>query len=483
MRTRVVLLLVLAVALAFRIFCFGGVRYIDHIFLARHAWDLSRGEFQPRLEHISARVAFFGPMALLQKTVGLKEWTMAAVPLVASCGMLLLAYFTGRRLGGPRAGMTCLLVLAFLPLDVILATQPFPDATCATLAAAGGVIFLLYPKSPGALLGGGILVGLGYLMKESAAFVLVWPIAMALRMRSLRGLLTPIAGFAIVWVAECTMWWVWTGDPLWRSHAARRQLEFWDYYFPTPSFVVDRLTFAFPKLMWTPLASDSIYFGLFFWLAVGAFWMLRREAMGRQLLLWTALVAAAILVAPLGLRPYRPALLAFARHLYPIVVPCTLAIGWAIARLTRTWRRWLPLGLYLASSTVASLWIHSFQRSRTDGPRDAFREVQARSPEHVYTEKLGVLLLEYWAGFQKAPEVLAHEYLTPEQFKPGLLIDNPQWADSGSVRPKWKGHEPPEWRVLWERPYRRRVTPIEWIRGIDPGPAIVRIIQIPSPPR
>jgi hypothetical protein len=115
-----------------------------------YANDLAHGTLQfPRVgdygppngpQNGLARPGLYGPVAILVKTFGLSELTIAVYPLLASVVTLLLAYALARSLYGPLAGLLGIGLLAILPYDVQQASILQPDPIAAFWANVGVVL-------------------------------------------------------------------------------------------------------------------------------------------------------------------------------------------------------------------------------------------------------------------------------------------------------------------------------------------------------
>ncbi|HJZ62142.1 MAG TPA: glycosyltransferase family 39 protein [Miltoncostaeaceae bacterium] len=160
------LVAVIAVAVAFRAWAFGGVSFAlgsDESRYVAVAQNLASGHMpHGAAEWFGTRLVLIWPVAGLFRWIGASDYTASAWPAVGSLLSVGAAYLLGRDLGSRRVGLVAAGLVAVAPLEVLLGTRLRPDAimpglvglsvwlalragralderTCALLAAAAGL--------------------------------------------------------------------------------------------------------------------------------------------------------------------------------------------------------------------------------------------------------------------------------------------------------------------------------------------------------
>ena len=195
------LTVVLAGALALRLWAFGGVSFAHNSDDGRYAEvarNLSTGHLpEGEAEWFGYRITFLWPVALLFRLAGASDYTAVAWPLVGSLLAVLAAGLVARELGGRWAGLIAAALVATAPLEVILGTRLRPDALmpafvalavwCALRAGRSRARGAAWAAAAGALLGA------GWFVRESI-LVMAPVVALAGRHAGRRGLAGGVAG-------------------------------------------------------------------------------------------------------------------------------------------------------------------------------------------------------------------------------------------------------------------------------------------------
>lgn len=99
---------------------------------------------------------------------------------------------------------------------------------------------------------------------------------------------------------------------------------------PTTGSIVRRLLIDIPNMLLNPLHPPAPPFGLYFPLAAGAIWLVRRERSSRPALILGASLFVCFLLVPARIWPYVPGVILH-RHLQPLLIPAVLLMGMALA--------------------------------------------------------------------------------------------------------------------------------------------------------
>ena len=118
----------------------------DRLYI-QHAFELSQGRLIPDTSsHWQARLGMLLPLAGLMRTWGASLGVIAAIPLVWTLVSVVLGYVAGQAFyRDERVALLAALLISVFPLDVIFATQYFPDMA---LAALTGIAFLGFYMRP-----------------------------------------------------------------------------------------------------------------------------------------------------------------------------------------------------------------------------------------------------------------------------------------------------------------------------------------------
>lgn len=185
-------------------------------------------------------------IALLLK-LGADIQLVAASFLVFHQLLNVAVFFIGRWIGGNSVGLLAAYLLGTAPLTVYFSTMILPDAMLSVLMLVAIALFqLAYTRSQSGamrvvtLAASGLLIGLGYLTKESALILLpfcavAWLIAEFRNLRPaalwaqrhdavLRGVAF-VAGFAAVFGIEFAFYWYMSGEPVFRLGWAVTELD------------------------------------------------------------------------------------------------------------------------------------------------------------------------------------------------------------------------------------------------------------------
>jgi hypothetical protein len=141
-----ILLSLLFLCLAVRLFNFVGIGTNDDVYYIQNAQILASGN-SPYTCQIGFRSGMVAPLALLVRVFGLNEKAFTAYPLICSLIACALIYLTAVRLWGmPTAIFASLLWIAY-PLQIVFDTQLSPSNQQATCVAASLFFYSLVIKS------------------------------------------------------------------------------------------------------------------------------------------------------------------------------------------------------------------------------------------------------------------------------------------------------------------------------------------------
>jgi hypothetical protein len=216
----VILLFLIMLCLAVRLYNFVGIGTNDDVYYIQNAQILASGN-SPYTCQIGFRSGMVAPLALAYKIFGLNEKAFAAYPLICSLITCALIYLTAVRLWGTPAAIFASLLWIAYPLQIVFDTQLSPSDQHATCVAASLFFYSLVAKPVSSskwgslvfLMLSGVFLGFAWLVNEIfVTFVLIiLPFVIIVRPK-IRHLLWITAGFALVFCSELLFIKITTGS-------------------------------------------------------------------------------------------------------------------------------------------------------------------------------------------------------------------------------------------------------------------------------
>lgn len=254
------------VAAVLSLVCMTGLIGSDDLDYSRYARAIVDGTYAEtlaigQLRHLGLRFALILPLAAIYWIFGVSEWTSMILPLVASTLSVLLLVEIGRRMFGLWAGVLAGLLYATFPLRMALSTVLAPEliAECYVLL---GVLAYLRARDRGGLLWlvSGLLMGTGYLAKESVLFIGGAFLLYALWERRWVGSGLFAAGVAMIGAAEHAYYALVWGDVMFRSASTQiYTLPATADFFAVKSQALYRAFRKYPYMMLVPHAKFGLH--------------------------------------------------------------------------------------------------------------------------------------------------------------------------------------------------------------------------------
>ncbi|HEX3445662.1 MAG TPA: glycosyltransferase family 39 protein [Chthoniobacterales bacterium] len=269
-----------------RLACTTGLIGSDDLAYSRYAQLIAHHQYHPESIHYALRYGLTIPVAVLYGLLGVHEWTTFLLPLIASTASVPVLMIIGARLVGPRAGLLAGVLLASFPVSLFYATILVPEPVAGLYVL---LALLLYTETerrahPEAFaLVAGLTLGISYVTKESAAFVVIAVVLDALLRKKWTVALGVSAGALAIVAAEYTYYLVATGDLLYRFHAMKMH-EQSAMVLAVNQNLGYRLLKSYPRLMLLPNLSFGLHSTFTLVLLLGLFkWRPSRTPL---LLLW-----------------------------------------------------------------------------------------------------------------------------------------------------------------------------------------------------
>ena len=345
-----------AVSLFVRLLAYTGLVASDDLVYSYFAEQIADGTYRLVPHHFAIRYGVLLPLAALYRLFGVHEWTTVILPLAASVLAPPLAALLALRISGPGAAWIVGLLLACFPVEVRYASLLVPEPIMETVLLFVALLYLIAVERRSPLLAflAGVGFGCAYLVKETAAFVVMGFCLFAVLRKEWR-VAGPLAlGAALVAAAEIGWYWSQVGDPLFRSQA----LEFHNRTsgaVEANRYLSYRLWKAYPRMMLVP----NLDFGLHSLVALtlGAIAVLRdRSARVLWLSLWAALPFlflnfGSTRISTYWVMPVSPRYISF------VYVPLFLLAGPLLSAWTKRgrWKQGL-VTLLVSGTCAAGLW-------------------------------------------------------------------------------------------------------------------------------
>jgi 4-amino-4-deoxy-L-arabinose transferase-like glycosyltransferase len=270
-----------------RLACTTGLIGSDDLAYAHFARLIANFQYAPESIHYALRYGLTIPQGIIYRLAGVHEWTTFVLPLFASTASIPLLMIVGARLAGPRAALLAGILLASFTVSLRYATILVPEPVAGFYILLAVLLYLESDNRRPLVLGAcaGLILGLAYLTKESAAFVGLAVFLDAALRRKWAAACGMAAGALAIVAIEHAYYLAATGDLFYRMHAmkiheqsamvlgANRNLSY-------------RLFKSYPRMMLFPSRDFGVHsiFAAFATLSL----FLWRPARGQLLLLWTA---------------------------------------------------------------------------------------------------------------------------------------------------------------------------------------------------
>jgi 4-amino-4-deoxy-L-arabinose transferase-like glycosyltransferase len=355
-------LAVLFVAAALvRMSCYTGLIGSDDLWYVRYAERIASGEFPHQTNQFAGRSGLTLAEAAVFRVFGVSDGTIVLVPLLAASASVPLVAAIGASLFGPLAGSIAALLLLTSPIHVRFSTILVPEPLMEFWILVGVWCYLAAVRRESRALGAaaGIAVGVAYLTKEPAAFV-VPALALAAWSGGRRWLaVTVAAGALAIAGAETVTYAVVLHAPLHRIEGAGVGVPVVrDVNLPPTvtrrDWVTKRLLFVYPRRMLVPTLDFGLHYLAAIIFTALAVLLLRRER--TFLLLWAAIPWLFLNFGSPSFTHYRP-LWASERYISQTLVPLFLLTAAVfVAPAASRYRRARTFGLFvLAAAAVVGL--------------------------------------------------------------------------------------------------------------------------------
>jgi hypothetical protein len=343
------------------------------------ARDMADGTYSPTGSPAAHRVLMIAPVAACYRVFGFNEWSGSIFIILCGVGLVAAGQAAATRLFDLRTGVLAGLLLATNPLVVLLSVPIMGDVPVACVCAVAFWWTVRYRQAGARLdvFAAGLVLGLGYWIKESAGFMAVFVALWLSARRDVRGLAAFGAAAALPVVVGAALLAAHTGE--WFGPARILKEDTLRYF--GHELGLYRWTVQYPMIVLVPTSFFFLELGPLMW----AFLLgLRRN--GKFLGAAVGVMSALVIWFPMSLDPPVPAFAANARYLMIALAPvATGAAAW-LARLPPRTRPAL-CAMIVGSAILMEIGSADFKARHFDIVRETIRIVERASPRVAYADE------------------------------------------------------------------------------------------------
>jgi len=364
---------ILLLGLALRLWNFQGLHLSDDLDYALRAWRLlHHGDLiydYDEGDEGNVRIGTFAPVALTYRLFGINHFGLVAYPLAVSLLSIVIVYRLGRNLFGVAAGLTAATLLACYPLDVALASCLLPDVLLSGFSCLAFFMLLTadcgneQSDAPrlsakwrylvcGIVLGWCTLVNMSsFVLFLFAAIYFFWSLPGMLRKTdgslewrrlgriAISRYVLVVLGFILVAGLEEALYFRKTGKFFFKYRATYEHFNApSDVFCKDPWYYPGLMFFVRPGYTFHPPTVDEYSYGYYFLAAVPAIvfaWMARVRRF-HIALLWLLVIVCYLQWGSTSFTEYKP-LHRLDRHMALATPPLVLVLG---TGLSAFWPRW-----------------------------------------------------------------------------------------------------------------------------------------------
>ena len=457
-KVRILLLLIALFGLFLRLNFFSGMGISDSLVYSKAAHDINEGRgIDPESTlTLSTRLGLIYPTALSYRLFGINDLSSVIFVLITSVASIILIFYFGKLLFNEKTGLIASFLLSFFPLDVVYATKLNSDLPSAFLMALGVYLFL-YSEKTGKLkinyFVAGMLIGIGYMIRESALLVALFFIAYIISKKQINKeyFLVPL-GVMAIFIAESLLFLSLTGDLLFRFHASQKYLieaMLAHNYFGRLDFPTGLLHYP-----WLFLTNNllSFFYAFIFIAVIYLLYCKRKETYG--MMLWLASLLLYLSFGSASLASYTP-FMAVDRYTSIVTIPALLLLSVFLLEERRVIKKWaMPASLaFLLLASVVAVYTRE-DRNSLENLREAYPFLKGLN-KTVFIDGRSLAAVSYIGEYsinknlEKYPDSLGkakNSYIAINR----NMIRNLKEANKNLKFPSEIKNIPKEWKVIKE---------------------------------
>ena len=453
------LLLIVLFGLSLRLIFFSGMGISDSLEYSKTANDINTGKgIDPNSTLTSStRLGLIYPTALSYNLFGINDFSSVLFVLLTSIGSIILIFYFGKLLFNEKIGLIAAFLMSFFPLDVVHATQLGSDTPSAFFMALGVYVFLCSEKTnkmkygSGYLLSG-LLIGIGYLIRESALLIALFFVAYIAYKRKIKKeyFLVPV-GVLIIFVIESFVFFGLTGDPIYGTVASQQynaKVVIEHNYFGRLNFPTGLL--HYPWLFLTNSLLAPFYIPIF--IAV-LYSLVQKKKETSAILLWLIPLILYLSFGSASLTQYIP-FRAVDRYTSIVTIPAILLLSFLLSEKKPMVKKLTPMFLiFLLLVSIVTVYLRD-DRNLLESLQHVYPELK-NLDKAVYTDSRSMQTLKYISGFKN--DLGLREF--PENFDAikdsyvmvnGHMIRSLKEANKNLKFPEEIENIPKEWKTIKE---------------------------------
>lgn len=424
------LLLVLILAGAWRLFFSDGLQNGDASLYAEEAHNLATGQLPLPRTAYSVRYGLIVPVAISFKLFGVNDTSLTLFPLFCSLATITVCYRIGILVSGRRMALIAASLLACLPLDILQSSDLHADLPISMWLALTLWLFVASVRATAhhrfyfAL--AGLCFGFAYLTKLTCLAFCPALLALIVYYRPLRHSAWAGMVFLVVILVESACYWAVTGNPLHRltaELAGGMHGESIRRMYPDAARNLWLAFFEIPGLLFLPypFAHDPYFAFHFILLPISLLWAIRRKAIAcYPLVIWLVLLYIPTSFGTVNIRTFAPAQVREPRVLEPLCVPAMLLIAVFLVSLKpRVWI--VPSIAAMIIYAILCTFVCDFETRQEFGPLKrvyAFANVDGACHESMYADPWTIHCLRYLDHYEHPTLIQSY----PPQRAEGRLI-------------------------------------------------------------
>ncbi|MEK6869139.1 MAG: glycosyltransferase family 39 protein, partial [Nanoarchaeota archaeon] len=320
----------------------------------------------------------------------------------ASIGSIILIFYFGRLLFNEKIGLMAAFLMSFFPLDVVYATQLGSDIPSAFFMALGAYVFLYAEMKRKMKYGldymlSGILIGMGYMIRESALLIALFFIAYIVYKRKIkRGYFLVPLGVLMIFAIESFIFFALTGDPIYRvvfsqQYNAKAVIE--HNYFGRLDFPTGLLHYP-----WLFLTNNLLIYFYAFVLIALVYILIKRRKEAYIMLIWLIPLLLYLSFGSASLAQYIP-FRAVDRYTSIFTVPAIILLAFFLSEKRAMIKKWI-MPITLAFLLLASIGVVYVRENRhlLDNLRDVSPFLKGLD-KAVFIDDRSLAAINYLSGY------------------------------------------------------------------------------------
>lgn len=428
-----------------RLILFTGIQGGDDAYYYLSALRIAKGEPLEAQNLLHTRVGYLYPLSFLFSIFGPTTTSLILPSLAVSLSLVAMAWWLGRHFGSETTGNIAAGFVALFPVDVFLSTTANTDTVMAFWIGLGVCLLrraFEQPSVPRAVLGA-LCFGAAWATRESAPMFILPTLPLLIRRPFGRERIIAVGTLAGAAVLYLAVWTIVRGDPLYAMHVARAALEAQEK--PQEGFLHRLLTL--PSLCFNPFDALFPYTGGLLALSgagcVHVLWRDRSRLGG--VAAWWLGSALILILYPLSIFPYRPAVFIVPRFYAMLAVPGAVlaAVFLKDVVAARRPRTAIAVGAVASLFAIAcAVRVHADAVAWRVGPEWAHEQLREKPGVEVLTDPRTAVLLRIRSADAPPYRLRVPRKNDAPPAAGTLLLDCPR--QSATSR-KWNGFDPPAW--------------------------------------